>query len=161
MEPSQNRSIRNIVVVALVVIAAGVVVWRVSPHAFAPAFCYDFVHDTQFGDRKVSNPVNSGFGGPGGIFYFVPQVPMLQKALQKQGFYIDPYESTGGKVYAAPFFGPSTRSAVMSFQKKYGLPETGEVNNSTIDKLASLYACPKPTASSTPSISATSSPKAK
>ena len=162
MEPQKKNSklCRNIFVLAFVVVAAAVVVWRTMPHS--PAFCFDFSHDMQFGDRKVDHPVNMGFGGPGGIMYYIPEVPALQAALKKQGFYIDPFENTGGNIYAAAFFGPSTKSAVLSFQKKYGLPQTGQVTNDTIDKLSALYKCPTSTPVSVATISiATTTPKSK
>lgn len=104
------------------------------------SFCFNFVHDTQFGDRIVEKPSNKGFL-MGNVSYYVPEISMLQTALERKGFSIDEYEKTGGKVYPAAFFGPSTKSAVIGFQKKYGLAETGEVNNDTIDKLNSMFAC--------------------
>lgn len=36
-------------------------------------------------------------------------------------------------------YGPKTREAVLSFQKTYGLPETGEVNRATFDRMESVY----------------------
>lgn len=156
-----NTNIRNILIAVVAVVVVGIGARYLVARFAAPAFCFDFVHDMQFGDRKVAHPFNQPFGGPGGIMYYIPEVPALQTALAREGFYIDPYESTGGKVYSAAFFGPSTRAAVMSFQKKYGLSQTGEVNNDTLDKLAALYACPKAalTASSTPVLSTTTPAK--
>ncbi|HEU0080833.1 MAG TPA: peptidoglycan-binding domain-containing protein [Candidatus Paceibacterota bacterium] len=144
---------KTVLIVALIVIV-GAALWFSIPRSTAPAFCFDFVRDMQFGDRVVAKPVNQGTVVKG-VTYYYPETPALQTALQKQGFYVDPYESTGGHVYAGSFFGPSTRAAVMSFQKKYGLAQTGEVNNDTLDKLASLYSCPKPAATTT---SATTTP---
>ncbi|HVU06451.1 MAG TPA: peptidoglycan-binding domain-containing protein [Candidatus Paceibacterota bacterium] len=145
----KNKIFRNSVIAASVVILIGAAFLYFGPHMAQAPFCFDFVHDTQFGDRKVEHPSNIGFGGPGGVMYYLPEVPALQKALEKQGFYIDPYETTGGKVYAGAFFGPSTRAAVMEFQKDHGLSETGEATNDVIDILAPLYACPKAAATST------------
>jgi peptidoglycan hydrolase-like protein with peptidoglycan-binding domain len=112
-------------------------------------FCFNFVHDTQFGDRTVEHPSNLGIMGPHNIVYYVPETQSLQTALAKEGFEIDPYETTGGENYLTAFFGPSTQGAVKGFQKKYGIKETGEVDNDTIDKLASLYSCPKPATTAT------------
>jgi hypothetical protein len=138
-----------ITLIALIIIAGGAV-WYVKTRP-AP-FCFNFVHDTQFGERKVAHPSNQGIGTPGGMMYYLPEVPALQTALTREGFYVDPYEATGGKVYYGPFFGPTTQVAVKAFQKKYGIAETGTVENGTIDKLRSLYGCPT-VASSTASVS--------
>jgi hypothetical protein len=143
MEPTtQPRSKKSIVIVAIVILAliAGGTFWY-RKHSVAP-FCFNFKHDTQFGDRKVAKPSNIGVQAPNGMFYYLPEVPALQTALSREGFYIDTYEATGGKVYYAAFFGPSTQVAVREFQKKYGMAQTGEVDNTMIDKLASLYGCP-------------------
>ncbi len=126
------------IVGAIIVITVTLII--VTPRE--PAFCFNFVHDTQFGDRIVKNPSNGSVIGPRGIEYFVPEVPALQTALKKEGFYIDEYEATGGGVYFTSFFGPSTKNAVISFQKKYGIKPTGEVDNDTIDALKVRFECP-------------------
>jgi hypothetical protein len=126
-------------VIVLVIILAGA--WLVAPKS--PKYCFDFVHDTQFGDREVKKPSNSGFMGNRGIMYYINEVKALQTVLEKEGFYIDPLEKTGGEIYMGPFWGPSTRGAVISYQKKYGLEATAVVDNETIDALALKYSCPK------------------
>ena len=133
------KTLINVVVVIIVLAGVGFGVWYTLPHT-AP-FCFDFVRNMQFGDREVKHPVNMG-SVANGIVYYLPEVPALQTVLQEQGFYIDPFETTGGKVYAAPFLGPSTHQAVFSFQKKYKLPQTGVVDDMTLDKLGALYTCP-------------------
>ncbi len=143
---NRSHALRNVAIAALVV-AIGGALWFSLPRSAAQPFCFSFAHDMQFGDRIVAKPINIGTIVKG-VTYYYPETPALQTALKKQGFYIDPYESTGGKVYAGSFFGPSTRAAVMGFQKKYGIEQTGEVGDATIDKLASLYSCPKSTATS-------------
>ena len=163
MEPitpqrSKNKTvIISSIILALVLIAGGItwyIQYREEP------FCFNFVHNTQFGDRKVENPSNQGFGAPGGMFYYLPEVPALHTALLRQGMYVDPYEVTGGQVYYAAFFGPSTQGAVKAFQKKYKLPETGTVENDTIDVLRTLYGCPTPVSTSTPNQTGTTTPTA-
>ncbi|HEU5114352.1 MAG TPA: peptidoglycan-binding domain-containing protein [Candidatus Paceibacterota bacterium] len=148
MEKNNTKALRNVLIAIAALVVIGAAFWFTMPRSSETPFCYNFAHDMQFGDRTVAHPVNQGFRGTNGMYYYIPEVPALQKALSKQGFYIDPYESTGGQVYVAPFFGPSTRVAVESFQKKYSLPMTGQVTNDTLDKLRSLYGCPA-TASST------------
>lgn len=147
MEQKQSKTLRIIVVVAVIAIV-GLAVWFTSSRLNGPSFCFNFVRDMQFGDREVKNPVNKGFMTPGGLVIYLETVP-LQTALKKEGFYIDPYEANGGQVYAGAFFGPSTRVAVMDFQKKYGMGDTGEVNNDTLEKLAEIYKCPEALATST------------
>ena len=148
--PTQNKKKCKLFIGSAIILLAliGGGFWYFT-HRLEP-FCFDFVHDTQFGDREVKKPSNVGFGGPGGMFYYIPEVPALHTALTREGFYVDPYELTGGKVYIAAFFGPTTQVAVKGFQKKYNLSETGTVENETIDKLRSLYGCPTTTGSSTP-----------
>lgn len=150
-----KNNILNIGLIVVIVVAIGSAIWFSVPGLSKPKFCFDFVHDMQFGDRKVANPVNFGIGGPNGMMYYLPETPALQTALSKQGFTVDPYESTGGHVYAGAFFGPSTKSAVRAFQKKNGLDDTGEVNNATLDKLAALYSCPKIKITATTTIATT------
>ena len=154
MEPKKSKTLKNTIFVLVVVVVLALVglgTWYTLPHSSAPKFCYTFTHNMQFGDRTVANPFNIGYIAPDKNVYYLPEVPNLQTALVKQGFYVDPFEQTGGKVYAAAFYGPTTRAAVMSFQKKYALPQTGQVTNDTIDKLAALYACPTSTAATTTS----------
>lgn len=147
---TNSRTVK-IALIAILVIAIGAAIRFSFSRTNRSEFCFDFVHDTQFGDKKsLTKPTNIA-RVVSGHSYYLPQVPALQQALRKQGFYIDPYEATGGEVYAAAFFGPSTRAAVIAFQKKYGIAESGEVTNETIDKLDSLYSCPKNLATSTPS----------
>ena len=115
-------------------------------------FCFTFDYNTSFGDRLVSTPSNQGFFGPGGMQYFIPELPALQKMLEREGLWIDPFEKTGGKIYAAAFFGPSTKTALTDFQIKHGITPTGQAEKETIDKLTELYGCPlnaKETATST------------
>lgn len=137
----------GIIIVAIIAIAliAGAVFWY-KQRDLAP-FCFDFAHDTVFGDRELDNPSNVGYRAPNGMMYYLPEVPALQTALSREGFYIDPLESTGGRIYYGPFYGPTTATALKSFQKKYKLGLTGIVENSTIDKLNELYACPEGTVS--------------
>lgn len=129
-----------------IIAAVAVIVVALGSYAYwNMRFCYDFVYDTQFGDKKdFSKAVNEGFMGLRGMMYYIPQVPALQKALEKDGFAIDEFERTGGKVYAAPFFGPSTKAAVIAFQEKYDLAPTGAVDNNMIDVLRSRYGCTAP-----------------
>lgn len=138
----------------LVVLIIGTIAWFGAHRS--PAFCFNFVHDTQFGDKAMEKSSNEGIVGPRGNIYYIPEVPALQTALKKEGFYIDPLEASGGKVYMAAFFGPSTKTAVSGFQKKYGIEETGEVDNATIDKLRELYGCKETAATSTIEYAATS-----
>lgn len=137
--------LKNAVIMSIGLLLIVFAVWTTLPRSTKAPFCFDFSHDMQFGDRAVKHPVNGG-KIVSGIVYYIPEVPALQVALQKQGFYIDPYEKTGGDVYAGAFFGPSTRAAVMAFQKKNSLPQTGQVTNDVIDKLSALYKCPSTTA---------------
>ena len=156
----KTKSFRKILIIAIVDVAIAAAICYVISHSSAPKFCFDFSHNMQFGDRKVDHPVNVGSIAGGNIFY-IPEVPALQEALKRQGFYIDPFETTGGKVYAAAFFGPSTRSAVMAFQKKYSLPQTGQVTDDTIDKLSQFYKCPTHATSTQDFVVGTTTPKGK
>lgn len=144
MEPTiQPKSHKKaIIIIALVIVAlvAGGIFWYRS-HSQAP-FCFTFAHNTVFGDRTLANASNQGFQAPNGMMYYLPEVPALQTALTRDGFYIDPLESTGGKIYYAAFYGPTTQTALKEFQKKHKLGLTGIVENSTIDKLNELYSCP-------------------
>lgn len=144
------------VVGALVI---GVGAWYAIGKDARPKFCFDFSYNMQYGDRTVKNPVNQG-SMVGNMTYYVPELPALQVALIKQGFKIDDFETTGGKVYAGPFFGPSTKTALLAFQKKNDLPETGDVNDLTTDRLSKLYKCPPstPSATSTKVIVGTTTP---
>ncbi|HVT75135.1 MAG TPA: peptidoglycan-binding domain-containing protein [Candidatus Paceibacterota bacterium] len=151
MEQKKNRTLRNSVIVAAVIIVA-IAVWYFALRTTETPFCFDFVHDTQFGDRVVAKASNVGHIAPSGAtIYYIPEVPALQTALEREGFYIDAFEKTGGGVYVTSFFGPTTRTAVMAFQKKHGLSETGQVTNDVIDVLSARYACPRGAATSTPS----------
>ncbi len=143
---NKSHKVRNTLIILVIIVAVVAAIWYSLPHGNARKFCFDFAHNMQFGDRPVAHPVNIGHIAPGGIIYYSPEIDALQTALDAQGFYIDPYESNGGKVYAGAFFGPSTRAAVLAFQKKYKLPETGQVTDATADRLAALYSCPKPAA---------------
>lgn len=135
---SKKGLIITITAILIAIVAFGIFWYR--SYVTTP-FCFNFKHDTQFGDRKVEKPSNTGIQGLNGMFYYLPEVPALQTALKKEGFYVDDYEATGGNVYLGAFFGPSTQVAVKGFQKKYDMKETGEVDNSMIDKLVSLYGC--------------------
>ncbi|MDE1874645.1 MAG: peptidoglycan-binding protein, partial [Patescibacteria group bacterium] len=155
-----SHALRNTIIVALVVIIAGAAAWYARPRSEQPKFCFDFAENMQFGDHTVVHPINQGTSVHG-VTYYIPEVPALQTALKDQGFYIDPYETTGGKVYAGSILGPTTHSAVFAFQKKYGLKQTGIVDNPTLDKLAALYTCPTPAvpASATTTAATTTSAK--
>ncbi len=135
--------------IAVLVLAIGTAVYYSFGRTNRSQFCFDFARGMQFGDRKVEKPVNQGTV-VGKMTYYLPEVPALQTALAREGFYIDPFEQTGGKIYAAAFFGPSTRSAVLSFQKKHGIEQTGTVDDATLERLGSLYSCPKDAATTTP-----------
>ena len=127
--------------IALLVITLAAAAWLFVPRG--EAFCFDFLRDMYYGENKtLENPVNTGIMGQGGITYFPIETQALHKALKKEGYYIDPVEETGGGIYLTSFFGPSTNVATKEFQKKYGLEETGIVDNPTADKLTSLYGCP-------------------
>jgi hypothetical protein len=139
---NQKRKALRTMLVALAVIAvAGGAYYYIRENSF----CFDFTHNTQFGDKTdLKEPSNEGFMGPGGNVYYVPETSALQTALLKEGFYIDEFETTGGGVYLTSFFGPSTKAAVTAFQEKYDLAPIGEVNNNTIDKLRELHGCTAP-----------------
>ena len=62
------------------------------------------------------------------------QVSLLQTDLTKEGF--DVTADTAGT------FGPATKLAVISFQSKYNIKQTGTVGPLTRSKLNSLYGCP-------------------
>ncbi len=145
IKPKGNKTL--IIAAAVIVIAAiaGGIFWY-QKDSQGP-FCFTFAHDTVFGDREIANPSNVGYRAPNGMTYYIPEVPGLQTALARDGFYIDPLESTGGKIYYAAFYGPSTGAALKEFQKKHKLGLTGIVENSTIDKLNELYGCPAGTVS--------------
>lgn len=150
----KRKALRTVLVSGAVIIAAGSL-WH---YVERNQFCFDFVHNTQFGDNAtLENPSNQAFIGPRGVAYYIPETPALQKALEKEGFYIDEFEMTGGGVYLDSFFGPSTKTAVIEFQKRYSIEPTGIVDNDTIDALREIYGCSAPkTATSTPEASATS-----
>ncbi len=148
---SKSSNTKRIIISLVVITMIGLGLWYALPHE--SSFCFTFKHDTQFGDKKMATSSNEGYFGPRGNSYYIPEVPALQTALKKEGFYIDETEATGGGVYLTSFFGPSTQTAVRDFQKKYGMPITGEVDNAMIDKLTALYGCPAAdTATSTASI---------
>lgn len=95
----------------------------------APAWCYTFNTDLQFGDGGANGRVSSVV------------VQNLQTALQKEGFQVDDSEKKGGSV-----FQDSTAAAVVSFQQKYGIRATGYVGPLTRAKLNTLYGCNTSTA---------------
>ena len=132
-----NKKNLSILIVALLILVGITFLYSKTEK-----FCFTFDYNTAFGDRSVSAPSNQGFFGPGGIQYFIPELPALQKILEQEGLWIDPFEKTGGKIYAAAFFGPSTKTALTDFQKKYGITPTGQAGKKTIDKLTELYGCP-------------------
>lgn len=134
---SPNQKIVVGVISILVIVSAGVLYFKPKN----PSFCFSFAYNMQFGDRVVENPVNQGFLGPGGVVYYPAEIKALQTALKYSGFYIDPYEETGGGVYMGGFFGPSTQTALKEFQKKNGLEPSGEVRDGTVDRLNELYGC--------------------
>lgn len=134
---TSNQKIVIGIISTIIVISASILYFGPKNRGF----CFTFAYNMQFGDRIVNNPVNEGFLGPGGVAYFPVEVKALQTALKYSGFYIDPYEETGGGVYMAGFFGPSTITALKAFQKKYGLEPSGEVRDGTVDKLNELYKC--------------------
>lgn len=112
-------------------------------------FCFDFREGMQFGDKKEQVSPNTFRG----VSYFIAEVSGLQGALLEEGFYIDPFEQDGGKVYLGPFFGPTTKTALIQFQKKHTLSETGYVDPATLALLSRLYACPTmPTSTATTTI---------
>ena len=159
MEPKKNKKVRSVIVVVIALIVLCMAIWFTVPHSSTKPFCFDFSRNMQFGDnRPIANPVNQGFVGPGGHIYYLPEVPALQAALKKQGFFIDPDESPNNGIYAGAYFGPTTETAVESFKSKYKLPQEhmGWVTDSMLDKLSALYRCPTSTPSSA---NATSSSK--
>ncbi|MBI5134400.1 MAG: peptidoglycan-binding protein [Candidatus Taylorbacteria bacterium] len=145
--PTANKSSKNAYIagaaIVAIAIAAGLYIVRQN------SFCFDFAYDTQFGDKKdFAKASNEAFMGPGGSLYYIPENPALQKALEKEGFFIDELEKTGGNVYLTSFFGPTTQTAVKAFQERYDLAPTGEVDNNMIDVLRERYGCtakPEPT----------------
>jgi hypothetical protein len=157
MEHTQNKKFIPLVVGIIILIIVSGVLWFILPHE--PKFCFTFAPNTQFGEKKdFTDYPNNGFDGPRGMTYFLPETNALQTALKKEGFYIDELEETGGGVYLAAFYGPTTQTAVRDFQKKYGLEQTGIVGNDMLEKLNEKYACPPSsagTASTTYSISTT------
>ncbi len=70
-----------IAIVIVAVLVSGYNIYR----AKNPAFCFDFVRDIQYGDRKVEKPINLGIEMPGGIVYYAEVTP-LQTALKKEGY---------------------------------------------------------------------------
>ena len=134
---SQAQKIVVGIVSILVIVSASFLYFKPKN----PSFCFTFAYNMQFGDRIVTNPVNEGLLGPGGMVYFPVEIKALQTALKYSLFYIDPYEETGGGVYLGGFFGPSTQTALKEFQKRYGLEPSGEVRDGTVDKLNELYGC--------------------
>lgn len=140
MEPQKTSKKPLIAVIAAVLIIAFASFAFIGRKSNDLGFCFNFDRDTQYGDREVSNPSNVGIVMPDKNIYYY-EVNYLQAALQKEGFEIDPYELTGGKVYAGAFFGPSTQGALKRFQAKYDFPETGEVDPIVSEKLRELYGC--------------------
>lgn len=144
-----NQKTLIILVAFIVIVSATLLYFK----PFETGFCFTFTYDTQFGDKKdFKNASNTGVTGPGGVEYYPIEVKALQTALKNEGLYIDPSEETGGGVYLAAYFGPSTQTAVRNFQEKSDIAITGEVNNNTIDALNKIYACktPKTTLSTSP-----------
>lgn len=148
----KKGAVAGIVVVVIIAAVAGYAYMHRAP---ASTFCFDFSHNMAFGDHDVTDPVNQAQVSLG-VPYYLPEVPALQKALELQGFKIDPYETTGGGVYQAAFFGPSTKVAVTAFQKRYGLPQTGQVTNDVLDQLWKLYHCDHAASSTAAMASSTS-----
>lgn len=144
IKPKKNKILIFAAIVAIVVIAGGISLYQKKD---STPFCFTFLHNTVFGDREIANPANIGYQAPNGMSYYIPEVPALQTVLSREGFYIDPLESTGGQIYYAAFYGPTTATALKEFQKKHELGLTGIVENSTIDKLNELYGCPAGTIS--------------
>jgi len=88
-----------------------------------PAFCHSFSTDLQFGNRGVLTNAND-------------DMTALQAVLQKEGFAIDASETKGVSI-----FGESTSAAVVQFQGKYGIRQSGYVGPLTRTKLNALYNC--------------------
>jgi hypothetical protein len=93
----------------------------------APQWCYTFNRDLQIGNNGNA------------IF-------QLQTALEKEGFNIadDDRPQKNGESENGFRFGESTAAAVVQFQAKYGIRQTGYVGPLTRAKLNSLYGCNVP-----------------
>lgn len=139
-ETTTDKKPNKVAPIALIIVALVLLFLWQKNNMKESSFCFDFQQNTQFGDRELANPVNSGIKVLK-LTYYIPEVPALQMALGKEGFDIDTYETTGGGVYAAAFYGPSTRQAVTGFQTKYDMEPSGEVREGTIEKLNELYGC--------------------
>ncbi len=105
--------------------ANGAVTRSTDPSTPAPVvFCHNFNQNLKFGDDLDEN-------GNGDMKY-------LKQVLRMEGFTQDLSESRN-TLHA--LFGESTAEAVVSFQKKYGISQTGFVGPITRAKLNSLYGC--------------------
>lgn len=62
-------------------------------------------------------------------------VSYIQRMLRKVSYYDDAIKP----VIPDGIYGEQTRSSVESFQKRYSMPETGEVDNDTWDKLVEVF----------------------
>ncbi len=105
--------------------ANGAVTRSTDPSTPAPVvFCHNFNQNLKFGDDLDEN-------GNGDMKY-------LKQVLRMEGFTQDLSESRN-TLHA--LFGESTAEAVVSFQKKYGISQTGFVGPITRAKMNSLYGC--------------------
>lgn len=93
------------------------------------SFCHTFIIDLKLGD---------GYGAttaPNNQSAFQREIYYLQTALAKTGFSIDSNETTDNS------FRDSTNAAVIKFQAKYGIRQTGYIGPLTRAKLNALYGC--------------------
>ncbi len=90
-------------------------------------FCFTFTQNLKVGDGSTGTDGKDA------------DVLALQNALKKEGFTINDSEQKGGAE-----FGESTAAAVVQFQGKYGIVQTGYVGPLTRAKLNALYKCSSP-----------------
>jgi uncharacterized protein YjdB len=102
-------------------------------------WCHTFNSNLKVGDGD-SSPTQEG------------EIGALQRVLNAEGFRTGDEHSTN----FPPYFGEGTASAVVQFQAKYGIRQTGYVGPITRKKLNALYGCSNPVPPSTFSASPTS-----
>ncbi|MFA7201657.1 MAG: PKD domain-containing protein [Candidatus Paceibacterota bacterium] len=97
-----------------------------APRVALPSetFCFNFNKNLTIGDGTTGTDGKDA------------DVLALQTVLEKEGFSIDDSEQKGGAQ-----FGESTAAAVVQFQGKYGIIQTGYVGPLTRAKLNAVYGC--------------------
>lgn len=94
---------------------------RLIPEFFLKTRCFVCRYMVDFKQEDVKKPS-----------YLEGSIVSLQDCLKFEGLFPSNVDSTGK-------FGPVTRNAVIAFQKKYGIEQTGTVGPITNAKLVSLY----------------------